>query len=143
MRDAVDVAKRVLTKEKVGRQLSGQTGETTPFMKVGGVHHSNRKSVSFSTQYLIREQLDNLISMVYHSPWKGKEIIDHLSPKYIKREREAKTEKTLENEIEIDDLVGIEQTVDKTLDLAIEDNCRTVKQGFLGGWIPFHLLGQP
>ena len=32
-------------------------------MKVGDVHHSNRKTASFSTQDLIREYLDNLTSM--------------------------------------------------------------------------------
>ena len=66
LREAVDVAKRVLTKEKINGQLSGQAGTTTPFKKVGDVHHSNRKTVSFSTQDLIRQQLDNLTSMVYH-----------------------------------------------------------------------------
>ena len=60
------MAKRVLTKGKIDRQLSGQSGATTPFMKVGDIHHSNRKTVSFNTQDLIREQLDNLISMVYN-----------------------------------------------------------------------------
>ena len=59
LRDAVDVAKRVLTKEKIDRKLLGQSGTTTPFMKVEDVHHSNRKSLSFSTQYLIREHLKN------------------------------------------------------------------------------------
>ena len=48
------------------RQLSGQSGTTIPFMKVGDVYHSNRNTVSFSTQDPIREQLDNLTSMVYH-----------------------------------------------------------------------------
>ena len=66
LREAVDVAKRVLTKEKIDRQLSGQSGTTTPFVKVGDVHHSNRKTVSFSTQDPIREQLDSLTSMVYN-----------------------------------------------------------------------------
>ena len=56
LRGAADAAKRVLTKEKIDRQLSGQSGTTTPFMKVGDVHHSNRKTVSFSTQDLIRGQ---------------------------------------------------------------------------------------
>ena len=37
-------------KEKIDRQLSGQSGTTTPFMKVGDVHNSNRKTVSFNTQ---------------------------------------------------------------------------------------------
>ena len=64
LRDAVDAAKRVLTKEKIDRQLSGQSGTTIPFRKVGDVHHSNKKSVTFSTQDPIREQLDNLTSMV-------------------------------------------------------------------------------
>ena len=66
MREAVDVAKRVLTKEKIDRQLSGQSGATTPLMKGGDVHHFNRKTVSFSTQDLIRKQLDSLNSMVYN-----------------------------------------------------------------------------
>ena len=45
LREAVDVAKRGLTKEKIDRQLSGQSGATTPFMKVGDIHHPNRKIV--------------------------------------------------------------------------------------------------
>ena len=35
LRDAVDTARRVLTKEKIDKQLSGQSGTTTPFVKVG------------------------------------------------------------------------------------------------------------
>ena len=66
MRDAVDTAKGVLTKEKIDRQLSGQSGATTPFMKVGEVHHSNNKTLSFNTHNSIREQLDSLPSMVYN-----------------------------------------------------------------------------
>ena len=66
LRVAVVVAKRVLTKEKIDRKLSGQSGITTPFMKVGDVHHSNNKALSFSIQDLIREQLDSLTSKVYN-----------------------------------------------------------------------------
>ena len=51
-----------------------------------------------------------------------KEVIDHLRPKYIKREREAKTNKILETETEIYHLVGIGKTIDKTLDLTIGEN---------------------
>ena len=65
LKDAVDAAQRVLTKEKIDRQLSGQSGTTTPFMKVGDVHHSN-KTVLFNTHDLIREQLEGLTSMVYN-----------------------------------------------------------------------------
>ena len=65
LRDAVDAAKRVRTKEKIDRQLSGQSGATAPFMKVGDIHHSN-KTVSFNIHNLIREQLESLTSMVYN-----------------------------------------------------------------------------
>ena len=64
MRDAVDAIKRVLTKEKIDNQLSGQSGTTTPFMKVGDVSHSGKK-VSFNADS-IKEQLENLTSMVYN-----------------------------------------------------------------------------
>ena len=66
LRVAVDAANRVLMKEKIDRQLSGNSGTTTPFMKVGDVYNSNRKTVSFNTKDLIQEQLDNLTSMVYN-----------------------------------------------------------------------------
>ena len=66
LRDVVDAAKRVLTKEQIDRQLSGQSGATTPFMKIGDVLHSKNKTVSFNTQDLIREQLNSLTSMVYN-----------------------------------------------------------------------------
>ena len=66
LRVAVDTAKRVLTKEKIDMPLSGHSGTTTLFMKVGDVHNSNRKTVSFNTQDPIQEQLDNLNSMVYN-----------------------------------------------------------------------------
>ena len=65
LRDDVDAAKRVLTKEKIDRQLSGQSGTTTPFMKVGDIHHPN-KTVSFNMHDLIREQSESLTSMVYN-----------------------------------------------------------------------------
>ena len=53
LRVALDTAKRVLMKEKIDRQLSGQSGTTTPFMKKGDVHNSNRKTLSVYTQDLI------------------------------------------------------------------------------------------
>ena len=43
LRDAVDAMKRVLTKEKLDKQLSGQDGITTPFMKVEASHTQVRK----------------------------------------------------------------------------------------------------
>ena len=65
LRYAVDVAKKSADKGE-DRQLSGQSGATTPFMKVGDFHHSNNKTVLFSTQDPIRKQLDSLTSMIYN-----------------------------------------------------------------------------
>ena len=102
------MAKRVLTKEKIDRQVSGQSGITTQFMEVGDVHHPNRNTVSLNAQHLNREQLDNLTSMVYNMSIQKKETTSHLSPKYIRREREARTDKISETETEIEHPIGIE-----------------------------------
>ena len=118
LRDAVDAVKRVLTKEKIDRQLSEQSGTTTPFIKIGDVYHSN-KTVSFNTHDPIREQ--SLTSMVYNMSILKKTIIDHLNLKFIKRKEGDKTDRTLM--IEIDHIV--EKDKDKTLDPILGDNHKT------------------
>ena len=45
LRLAVETAKRILTKEKIDRQLSGQSCTTTPFMKISSKHPSTIKRV--------------------------------------------------------------------------------------------------
>ena len=52
-------------KEKIDKQLSGQSGTANPFMKVGDVPHLSKK-VSFYMHDPIREQLESLTSMVYN-----------------------------------------------------------------------------
>ena len=122
LRDAVDAAKRVLTKEKIDRQLSGQSNTTTPFMKVGEVHHSNNKTVSFNTHDPIRYQLDSC-SMVYNlSIQKEENNLRPFKPQIHQKKEEDKTDKMLVIETEIDHSVEIEK--DKTLDLTIGDNCK-------------------
>ena len=49
LRLAVDTAKRVLTKEKIDRQMSGQSS-TTPFMKVSNDHNYSSKTVANNYQ---------------------------------------------------------------------------------------------
>ena len=63
LRDTVDSMKRVLTKEKLDKHLSGQTVNSTPFMKMGDTSHSGKK-VSINAQYSIREKIENLTSMM-------------------------------------------------------------------------------
>ena len=96
MRDAVDAAKRVLAKEEIDRQLSGQSDATTPFMKVGDAHHSDNKSVLFNTQDLIREQVDSLTSMVYNMSIQKEENNRPFKSQIHEKRKEAKTDKILE-----------------------------------------------
>ena len=49
LRNAVDAIKRVLTKEKLDKQLSGQATTSTPFMKVGDASYPGEK-ISFNVQ---------------------------------------------------------------------------------------------
>ena len=64
MRDTVDATKRVITKEKLDKHLSGQMVNSTPFMKMGDTSHSGKK-VSINAQHSIGEKIDNLTSMMY------------------------------------------------------------------------------
>ena len=64
LREAVDATKRVLTKEKLDKHLSGKTVNTIPFMKMRDTSHSGKK-VSINAQDSIREKTENLTSMMY------------------------------------------------------------------------------
>ena len=60
LRQAVEIAKRILTKEKLDRQLTRQSS-STPFMSIRGGH--NRK-VSFHTKGELGDKIDELVVMV-------------------------------------------------------------------------------
>ena len=78
--------KRVLTKEKIERQLSGQSSTTTPFMKVGDIQHSS-KTVSFNAHNLIKEQLESLTSKVYNMSIHKEDNIKPFKPQISQRKR--------------------------------------------------------
>ena len=61
LRDAIDLAKRVLTKEKLDRQLTGQS--STPFMRASSsdnhsVQNSNKRGVTFDTMETLERNSD-------------------------------------------------------------------------------------
>ena len=56
LRQAVEMAKRILTKEKLAKQLTGQTS-TSPFMSV---RDRTDRRVSFNTREELREKIDKL-----------------------------------------------------------------------------------
>ena len=122
LRDAVDAMKRVLTKEKIDKQLSGQSGTAPPFMKVGDVSHSSKK-VSCNAHDPIKEQLEHLTSMVYNMSIQRKKIIDFSSLKCIQREEGDKADRILVTQMEIDHIVWIDK--DKILDPITGDNHKT------------------
>ena len=59
LRDAVDTAKRFLTKEKIDRQMTGQS--STPFMKLSV---KKRKSVTFETKEALERFSENMKKMM-------------------------------------------------------------------------------
>ena len=70
LRDAIDLAKRVLTKEKLDRQLTGQS--STPFMKVSSndshmPQNHHKKGVTFDAMETLERNsdcIDRLTSLV-------------------------------------------------------------------------------
>ena len=121
MRDVVDAVKRVLTKEKIDRQLSGQSGATAPFMKVGDVHHSN-KTVSFIMHDLIREQLESLTSMVYNMSVHKEDNSRPFRHQIHQKKRRGQNRQNLGAR---DRNRSYSRDKDKTLDLTIGDNHKT------------------
>ena len=87
----VETAKRILTKEKLDRQLTGQTS-TRPFTSIrDGI---NRK-VSFNTRDELRDKIDKLTVMLGKLAAKTVTIKGNLSPKYIKVEEEVRQSEKL------------------------------------------------
>ena len=70
LRDAIDLAKRVLTKEKLDRQLTGQS--STPFMKVTihdnhSTQNNHKRGVTFDAMETLERNndcIDRLTSLV-------------------------------------------------------------------------------
>ena len=119
LRDAVDAAKRVLTKEKIDRQLLGQSGTTAPFVKVGDVHHLN-KTMSFNMHDPIREQLENLTPIVYNMSIQKEENNRPCKPQIHQKKRRGQNRQNFGDNDRNKSYIR-----DKTLDLIIEDNHKT------------------
>ena len=60
LRQAVETAKRILTKEKVDRQLAGQTSSTA-FMNI---KEGYSKKVTFDTTDSTEQKMDKLMAMM-------------------------------------------------------------------------------
>ena len=60
LRQAVETAKRILTKEKLDRQLTGQSS-SSPFMSIRDGHH---RKVSFNTKEELGDKIDKLVVII-------------------------------------------------------------------------------
>ena len=60
LRQAVETAKRILTKEKIDRQLTGQSS-STPFMSIKDSHS---RKVSFNKREELGDKIDKLAAMI-------------------------------------------------------------------------------
>ena len=91
--EAVETAKRFLTKEKLDRQMTGQCW--TPFMKLTD---KKRKTVSFDTRVVLErnsenmEQMTALMDKMYIKLDQKEPLIN---PKYIKKEVEDRISEAL------------------------------------------------
>ena len=78
-----------MTKEKIDRQLAGQSF-LTPFMKIKDGYIS--KKVTFDKQDILHEKIDRLTSMMSKLPAKMTNKISNLSLRYIKARGEDRQE---------------------------------------------------
>ena len=63
LRQTVETAKRILTKEKIDRELVGQSS-STPFMIIWDGYNIGKKVVSFNMQERLDDKLDKITSMM-------------------------------------------------------------------------------
>ena len=63
LRQAVGMANRMLTKDKLDRQLVGQSS-STPFMSTWEGYNNKKTTVSFDTQDMPDEKIDKPTSMM-------------------------------------------------------------------------------
>ena len=90
LRSMVETAKRFLTKEKIDRQLAGQSSFTT-FMNIRDGYNS-KKVVTFDTQDRLDDKIDKLMSMMSKMTAQGNNQNKQLNPRYIKEKGENKQE---------------------------------------------------
>ena len=72
-------AKRILTKEKLDKQLTGQTS-TSPFMNI---RDGTERKVSFSARDELGDKIDKLTLIMSRLAAKNNNEKDHSNPKYI------------------------------------------------------------
>ena len=98
LRQAVETAERILTKEKLDKQLTGQAS-TSPFMSI---REGTSRKVSFDTRDKLGDKIDNLTVMLDRLAAKDSNEKRPFKPQiYQSRGREDKTEVIVKGIIKI------------------------------------------
>ena len=84
LREAVETAKRVMNKEKLDKQLTGQASNISPFMKLGD------DTTSAQQKMLNLQEIEAISSRVYNMSLQQEKQASHLCPKFIKEEEEVR-----------------------------------------------------
>ena len=142
LRQAVETAKRILTKEKLDKQLTGQAS-ASPFMNI---REGTERKVSFNARDELGDKIDKLTAMMSRLAAKDSSKKGPSNPKYIKAEvrigpivKEAirieiigQTVKT-EDSMEIIDLdKTIEATISERTLEDMEDKIAEENMGIIG-----------
>ena len=61
---AVDTTKRILTRDRLDRQLAGQCSGVTPLMSLKEVKESKQNTATFSEESVINDKIDKLSSLI-------------------------------------------------------------------------------
>ena len=104
----VETAKRILTKEKIDRQLAGQPS-SAPFMSI---KDSYNKKVTFDSQDGMEENIERLMTMMSKLPVKYDGLNMQFKPKIFKVKGEDKQEISMRDVIMIREImkkIGIDQ----------------------------------
>ena len=112
LRDTVDAAKRVLTKEKSDKHLSGQAVNSTPFMKMGDTTHSG-KEMSINAQDSLGEKIENLTSMMYKMSIKQEKGKKPFRPQVYAQRGRGQRRQNFDIEIGVEIMIGKDKSLDR------------------------------
>ena len=90
LRQVVETAKRILTKEKIDKQLVGQSS-STPFMTLWDWYNSRKKVVTFDTQDRLDDNLDKITPMMSKLTAQGSSQNRSFKPKVYQGKRRGRS----------------------------------------------------
>ena len=115
LRQAVEMAKRIITKEKIDRQLAGQLS-STPFMSIKDNY--NDKRITFDMQDGLEEKIDRLTAVMSKLTANDGRTDKQFNPRYFTAKEEDRQEIFMTNIITIREIIKefhlvVESSMDK------------------------------